>query len=527
MLTRAAGGKAYRGASATRGRGCQALVSGTQSLIGMLILSRSTMNTNGDTTVDKSLASIAHHGCPLAPASLRDLPVEVHVLVMESLPDFSVLKKFIYAFPRMVRILKGFQKRIFTGVLRSSKLSLQLQKIITAIMTLRERYPATPCPTEAFFDRYLDRKDQPIDITKFANPIGMLRYMARTMESINQYVESFVQKRILIHDIITFPLSDTESYRVHRAFWRFQLCYELTHPGGSVYVAHNAESPKRWSRRYIGNEDGIPVPRPTKGWLSCRERPRAHLLTTFLQTLYPWEIEEINVARFHLTTVVNAFQYNRTAGTPDDLRNENLLLQRLVMDLDNWHEGPEFPTDHLLVADLRVSPRDYDLCHEPIWPQNPLEAGSVNIEPNDLNGLQYARAQWGWCMWDVPRLQAFGFTGLSSYIEDARIGTAAESFTWDTVRAFINAQFSAIDNELTTRFRNGLQRELQAHEQEKHIRRKEWLMTWVSSRDPALYQEWRDVCAMIPFNQNRAQSCYLLALTRRREENGESRPRPR
>ena len=496
----------------------------------MLIISHSTMNTNDDTTVGKSLASMAHHDGSLAPASLRDLPVEVHVLVMERLPDFSALNNFIDSFPRMVRIFKGFQKRVFTGVLRSSGLSLQLQKIITAIMILREQYPATPCPTELFFDRFLDRKDQPINMIKFANPIGMLRYIARTMESINEYVESCVQRRILIRDMTILPLSDTESYRVHRAFWRFQLCYELSHPGGSVDVKHNAEPPERWSRRFIGNEDGIPMPRPTKGWLSCREMPRAPLLTDFLQTLWPWEIEEINVARFHLTTVVNAFQYNRIAGTPDDLRNQNSLMQRLVMDLDNWHEDPENPIDHLLVANMRVSPRDPDLCHEPIWLDNPLEACSVNVEPNDLNGLQYAQPQWGWCIWDASRLQASGFINPLPYVDnEAWTEIAPKSFMWDTskILASINSQLSAIDKDLSARFRGDLHCELQAYEQERHLRRREWLMTWVSSRDQALYQEWRDACARTPFDHHRAQTCYLRALTRKKREDRENRARPR
>ena len=495
----------------------------------MLNLSHSTMNTNNDATVDKSLARMARHVDSLAPASLRDLPVEVHVLLMESLPDFSALSNFISLFPRMVRIFKSFQRQIFTGVLRSSGLSLQLQKIITAIMAVREQYPATPCPTVLFFDMYLDRKDQPIDMMKFANPIEMLHYIARIMDGINASAESFVQKRILLHDMTTFPLSDTEAYRVHRAFWRFQLCYELTHPGGSADVECNAEAPERWSRRYIGHEDGIPVTRPAKGWLSCRERRQAPLLTEFLQRLYPWEVEEMNVARFHLMTSVNAFQYNRIAGTPDDLRDQNSLMQRLVMDLDNWHEDSENPMDHLLVADLRVSPRNPALCHEPIWLDNPLEAGFVNIEPKDLNGLIYVRPQWGWCMWDVPRLQAFGFLSPSFYIEDAGTEFPFERFIRDMteIPAFINAQFSAIDNELSARFRRDLRRELRANELENHTRRKEWLMNWVSTRDPALYQEWRDACSGPLFDEQRAQTCYLRALTIKRREDAENNAHPR
>ena len=495
----------------------------------MLIVSHSSLATNDDITVVKSLASMAHHADTLAPASLRDLPVEVHVLVMENLPDFSTLKKFIYAFPKMARIFKGFQKRILTGVLRSSGLTLQLQKIITAIMTLREQSPATPCPTKLFFDRYLDQKDQPLDMMKFSNPIRMLRYIARTMESVNELAESFILKRFFAHGMPELPLSDTESYRVHRAYWRFQLCYELSHPGGSLDVKHNAEPPERWSRRYIGYEAGVPGRRLTKDWLCYRELPRAPLLTGFLQTLYPWEIEEINVARFHLITQVNVFQYNRIAGTPDDLRNQNLLMQRLVMDLDNWHEDSEIPRNHLLVVDLRVSPRRPDLYHEPIWLDNPLEACSVNVEPNLLNGLSYSRAQWGWCMWDVPRLHASGFIVPFFYIEDTSTGNSLESFirNMHDIPALIDAQFSAIDKELSARFCSDLRRELQAYALERHERRKSWLRNWVKSRDLALFREWLDAVTKPNFDQQLAQTCYLRAMTIRRRENQANRSRPR
>ena len=486
------------------------------------------MDTNDNTTVDNSLDSMAQHVVSLARAPLCDLPTEVHVIIMESIPDFSALYNFINAVPGMAPIFKGFQKRIFTGVLRSSGLSLQLQKIITAIMTLREKYPETPCPTKAFFDRYLDRKDRPIDMMKFANPIGMLRYIVRTAESIDEYVESFVRMRILVHDRTAFPLSDTESYRVHRAFWRLQLCYELTHPGGSVDVRHNAEVPERWTRRYISNDDHIPLPRPMKGWLFSHGEPVTPLLKDFLQTLSPWEIEEIRVARFHLVTKVNAFQYNRIAGTSDDLRNQNSLLQRLVTDLDNWHDDPEDSKDHFLVADLWISQWDPDLSHHPVWLDNPLEAGSVNIEHHALNGFEFVRGQWGWCMWDVPRLRASGFLGPSPYIEWDWIETTPQSHLWSVTAelALIDAQFSKIDNELSARFRRQLQWELQAYEQERHMRRKEWLMTWVQTRDPALYREWYSLCTRTPFDHHRAQTCYLRARTLKTAADAANRARP-
>ena len=494
----------------------------------MLTVSHSSLAIDDHTTVVQSLASMAHHADILAPASLRDLPVEVHVLVMENLADFPTLKKFIYAFPKMARIFKGFQKRILTGVLGSSGLTLQLQKIITAIMTLREQDPATPCPIKLFFDRYLDQKDQPVDMMKFSNPIRMLRYIARTMESVNEFAESFILRRIFGRGMPEIPLSDTESYRVHRAYWRFQLCYELSHPGGSVDVKHNAEPPERWSRRYIGCEPGARGRQLTKDWLCYRKLLRAPLLMGFLQTLYPWEIEELNVARFHLITQVNAFQYNRIAGTSDDLRNQNLLMQRLVMDLDKWHEDSEIPRDHLLVVDLRV-PRRPDLYHEPIWLDNPLEACSVNAEPNLLNGLSYSRAQWGWCMWDVARLHAIGFIVPSFYIEYTSTGNPLESIFRNIhdIPALIEAQYSAIDKELSKRFCSDLQWQLQLYALEIHDRRKSWLRNWVKSRDLALFQEWLRACTSPNFNLQVAETCYLRAMTIRRQETQAYRNRAR
>ena len=448
----------------------------------------------------------------LARAPLRDLPAEIYVVIMERIPDFASLDNFIIAFPRMALIFKNFQKQIFIGVLRSSGLSLQLQKIVTAIMVLREKHPETPCPPKAFFNWYLDRKDHPVDMMKFDDPIGMLHYIARTTESINEYVESYVRMRILVIDMKEFPLTDSESYRVRRAFWRFQLCYELTHPGGSVDVRHNDEAPERWTRRYVGDKMVIPAALTMKGWLFCHEEPQAPLLKDFLQTLWWWEIEEINAARYHLTTKVNAFQYNRIAGTSDDLRNQNSLLQRLVMDLDNWHADSENPKDHLLVTNLIVSQRDPYLCHDPVWLGIPLEATNINIDPIDLQ-FQGARAQWGWCMWDVHRLRVCGF------IEDRWSITIPTVFgNTKGILEFVDSQFSAIDNEVSERFRRQFQWESQAYEHREHMRRREWLMTWVSTRDPELHRQWRDICATTPFDVFQAKTCYLRALTLKRAE---------
>ena len=468
------------------------------------------MHTNDSTTIANSPDSMAQQVNPPVPVPLLDLPAEIHVVIMEGIPDFASLNNFIIAFPRMALIFRTFQQQIFIGVLRSSGLSLQLQKIITATMILREKHPETPCPPRAFFDWYLDRKDHPVDMMEFDDPIGMLRYIARTTESVEEYVESFGRMRILVHNVKSLPVSSTESYRVRRAFWRFQLCYELSHPGGSVDVEHNDEAPERGTRRYLEREAILLRRLTMKGWLVGRRQPQAPLLKDFLQTMSFWEIEEISVARFHLVTQVNAFQYNRTAGTPDDLRNQNSVLQRFVMDLDNWHADPENPKDHLLVTNLRKFYGDPALLHDPVWPGNPLEVASRNVEPSDLNELIYAKGQWGWCMWDVHRFGACGFQGLD-ILEESWSGKTPPSDFW-CINHIIAAQFSAIDNELSSLFRRQLYGELQTYEHGEHMRRRGWLMNWIRTRNPELYREWCEICEKTPFNAYRAQSCFLRAL---------------
>ena len=480
----------------------------------MSTVSHSIILTNDSTTVDDSPDSMAQQVNLLARAPLRDLPAEIYVVIMERIPDLASLHNFIIAFPRMALIFKNFQKQIFIGVLRSSGLSLQLQKIITAIMVLREKHPETPCPPKAFFNRYLDQKDQPVDMMKFDDPVDLLRDIARIAESIEEYVESFARRRILVHNVKSIPVSSTESYRVRRAFWRFQLCYELSHPGGSVDVKHNDEAPKRETRRYVEIEGVVLRPLAMRNWLVSRGKPQAPLLRDFLQTLSFWEIEEMNVARFHLTTQVNAFQRKRIAGTPNDLRNQNSLLQRLVMDLDNWHADPENPRDHLLVTSLRVFQGNPALRHDPFWPGNPLEVAFKNVDPNTLNGLNYEKAQWGWCMWDIHRLGACGFQGFDIFTEAWSGKTPPSDFR--CINDIVAAQFSAIDNELSLLFRRQSYKELQAYEHGEHMRRSQWLMNWVRTIDPDLYRGWRDICETKPFTAYQAQTCYLRALTLKR-----------
>lgn len=72
-----------------------------------------------------------------------------------------------------------------------------------------------------------------------------------------------------------------------------------------------------------------------QGWLTCNGHQPSYCLNEFLETLWGWEIDEIEAVRFHLRSEVNAFQYNRTTNGSTDLSEQPSLLQRLVRDLDH------------------------------------------------------------------------------------------------------------------------------------------------------------------------------------------------
>ena len=278
-------------------------------------------------------------------------------------------------------------------------------------------------------------------------------------------------------------ISPTEWYRIQRAFWRFQLCYELAHAAPSAGTIptkkdRSSKVPDRWQRRYFQHRRYYPEEtQPMPNWVQNRGLPPGELLTDYLNTLTSWEIEELDAARFHVRAEVNRFQYHRVAGAEagEDLGEQDLLLQRLVRDLDYWNEDPHLPTDHFLVVDFFHPAIEAAHRVSTVWTDIPSPANEPNITsgPNCTMALQLAQMiayqnyeSWGWSMWDSARASKRGIlagppmlarnnhTDMWDLIEDdwKRVQTANYGCYED--------QFDEVDGAIEVSFQSDLRRKM-------------------------------------------------------------------
>ena len=162
---------------------------------------------------------------------VQGLPNGLLTQIVHGIPSFSSLNNFVAAYSAVADIVIKDHKKIFKIVLEAEHTPLQIQKIISTIIAFRNNYSEDYLLTETFFFHYLEGEDRPVRTVKCKDPIGTLNYLATILESIRFYTESFAQKRILNpSENYAARVSELEMYRVIRAFWRFQLCYELAHP---------------------------------------------------------------------------------------------------------------------------------------------------------------------------------------------------------------------------------------------------------------------------------------------------------
>lgn len=76
------------------------------------------------------------------------------------------------------------------------------------------------------------------------NPVTMLLDISSIYESIELLVEILAFTRITLPSKNPhYQPSPTELCRIRRAFWRFQLCYELCHPEGYVSLLNRSRGP--------------------------------------------------------------------------------------------------------------------------------------------------------------------------------------------------------------------------------------------------------------------------------------------
>lgn len=356
-------------------------------------------------------ASSPKSGC----RGLRTLPTEILLEITKYITDFPSLNGFltlVAAHNRGVSFVEDFQTEIFANVIRAGR-EYKLSRVVTAVMTLRNDsltkriLSILGAASENFLYKFLrsddrERDGRPHYLQLFSNPIATIRDIWKISEDIEALVEDFAQTRIVKpSQQPEKPSSSTELYRIRRAFWHFQLSYELIQAEESMPhgIADEAQSPH--SRRYVHYrthqfEDPC---FPNTGWLyGHKGRKLSRTMHCCVHSIPSWAVEEIEAVRFHLASLVNAFQYQSQGKTASLLSRRPALLQRLISDLDHWREDKENPVDHLLVADL----------------------GSKHDEPPIAN-----KEQWGWAMWDAERLTKRGLKSDSQRKNSSRLSDRA------------------------------------------------------------------------------------------------------
>ena len=372
--------------------------------------------------------------------SLDALPPELLLKITIYITDFPSLNGLLTLLSvddRGVSFVESFQKEIFTNVIRAGRMH-ELSRVVTAVMTVRNhsttrRLFSNEGEKENFVYKYLrsderERDGKPHYLQSFSDPVAAIRDISSISEDINTLVRDFAQLRIVKpSEQPERPPSSKELSRIRRAFWHFQLCYELAHGEDSMPSRAEDEAQAEPFRRFVHyrTHSNGSSHFPGTGWLyGHAEKKTANIVRTYMAMAPSWVVEEIEAVRFHLACLMNIFQYeHQEQGKPSYSGSRRGLLQRLIKDLDYWREDKETPVNHLLVAELRPGLLDYSresfLAH---------------------------RDQWGFGLWDVERLNA---RGLKPDSQQAHSGDLLDK----AFRECEIAQSTKIDRWVAEKFR--------------------------------------------------------------------------
>lgn len=398
----------------------------------------------GASSTPRSTAEVDSHDQPVL-HGLRALPTEILVEILKHIPSFDCLYNLLILLPTGCGILKSFGRDIFNAAFRTSQ-KYQLARQIYVVMVIRNRRPYLPI-TRNYFHHLLDAEEPDTVLRHLFDssgvPMAMLRDISDVSHSIEILVKSFAHSRIAIPGReADDTVSPTELCRIRRAFWRFQLCYELSgsrEPSAAPARQQGPPCRSPLSTRFFWPQTSFKAgPCISQAWLNGRgETAREIQLESFLQTLSIWEIAEFEAVRFHLTSVVNTLQYRRSTTGFDGVHEQPVLIQRLMYDLRNWNLDGADEKDHLLVANLRMVRHSAGV--ERYWLENG-EANFANSATTERSRLstRYDKKDkhWGWCMWDVERLIRRGLlleTGPEASLAKQECDAARDTFIYEWV----------------------------------------------------------------------------------------------
>ncbi|KAK3175108.1 hypothetical protein OEA41_002354 [Lepraria neglecta] len=455
----------------------------------------------GASSTPRFTAKVDSHDQPVL-HGLRALPTEILVEILKHIPSFDCLYNLLILLPTGRAILKSFVRNIFNAVFRTSR-KYQLARQIYVVMVIRNRRPNLPM-TRNYFHHLLDADEPDAILRRLCKPSGApmatLRDISDVSDSIEILVKDFAHSRIAIPSKEPDDsISPTELCRIRRAFWRFQLCYELSGSREPSAAPARQQSPPCRSplpTRFVWPQTSFRAgPCISQAWLNGRgETAREIEVERFLQTLSIWEIAEFEAVRSHLASVVNTLQYRRSTTGFDGVHEQPVLIQRLMHDLRNWNLDGADEEDHLLVANLRMV-------------RHPAGVGKYWLENGEANFANSTTTQrsrlstryndkdehWGWCMWDVERLIRRGLLlepGPEASSAKAECDSARDTFIYEWVTK--KRKRDREIEELRDREKARKERELveEAAIKYKARRKIEILKGWIKKRNPNRFNLW-------------------------------------
>ena len=364
-------------------------------------------------------------------ASLQTLPLELLLEISKYFLDFPSLNglfTLLTAHDQGVSFIQNFQSTIFANVIRFDRED-QITRIIIAVMSLRNDttigHPFSKDGLDEldFVWKYLLSPDsksarKPHYLPWFSDPIATVRDICQISEDIEKLIQVFLNACIIKpsgqEDALS--VSSTELYRTRRAFWRFQLCYDMCHADDLVPYGFESQHasplaglfPCYWSRQIyvLGFLDTTRL-EPTNPILP-------DFLTFLLRNTSGQEVEELDTVHDYLALLINKLQSGGGHKNSSRLRSEPALLQRLINDFS--HRQDEEADEKVdPIAFMRNEIR-YGGARFALYRDNRRRPGFQALNEAIIsNGPSISDKNWGWRIWDQDRLAMSSLSSLTGF----------------------------------------------------------------------------------------------------------------
>lgn len=349
------------------------------------------------------------------------LPIELRVEIQKHIPDLPSFRNLLVAIPSDQPIYHEYASEIKESVIRDSD-----TEISCSIRNFLGRRGHLAAGSESFtseLQAYVKHNNlPPLGSYSPADTMASIFYIAEVADFVEQFVEAFAQRRILIPSgRPQGQLSSTELHRVRRALWCFCEIYEwqcvLEQPELEI------DKTERRRIRFIAPQSRD-VGDPGKEWLFQEGFYRSQWpppLPPGCGALKGWQLIELDAIRNFIRDEINSVQLGLETSTVI-LQAQPILIQRLIRDLASW---PPRASAHILTMYLGAG----ESFHRPMrgW-RKPIER---QPNPDFRESLFLHRRQrsvnncenWGWCMWDRDRLMQCGMVesniGRPTYDEES------------------------------------------------------------------------------------------------------------